>query len=312
MPLPIQDHLIQGAIRDPKAHFLIDWLVNLNNYPLLRPAVQYLLGLAMVAGRVIGGNVTYFNGQVKADKGFLLYFPELFSLKTQVALLILEWTLGTFAIFYFLVAVLGNLNLGIRHILPVYLPLFVLVALFSVRRLRDLRRGPWARASIGVFAALMLWYGGSTVAAFPNYLSYFNEIIGGPTNADKYFSDSSVDWGQDLKRLKTYVTNHSEIKHIAVDYFGGGVPQYYFCQPKYDDNGRPVQSADGYDCSHSVFEQWHAENGVYTGQYIAVSETFLENDRYFAVVNNQVGYGYLRALNPVAKVGNSIYVYKLY
>jgi len=345
MPLAVQDRLIEGSLTAPKVHFVADWLIGLNHLPLMRPAVQYLLGLIMVVGRVIGGNITYFNGQVRAEAGFAWYFPELFSLKTQVALLLLmlaaiayaiwrgtrnspsrwplllsahmrthvmEWTLGAFAAFYFAVAVLGSLNLGIRHILPIYIPIFVIVAVFSVKHLRNLRGDRWAKAGLSIFAVLMLWYGGSTVAAYPNYLSYFNELIGGPTNADKYFSDSSVDWGQDLKRLKTYVSDHHEIKHIAVDYFGGGVPEYYFCQAKYDDNGAAIQSADGYDCSHSVFEAWHTQNGMYSGQYIAVSETYLENDRYFARLNGEAGYDYLRDLKPVAKVGNSIYVFKLY
>jgi len=344
MPAAIQDRLIEGSLTAPRVHFMADYLINLGNIPLMQPIVQYFLGLVMVLGRVAGGNVTYFNGQVSGAQSFVWYFPELFALKTQVALLlllavavgcvvwrtshtapsrwarqliahmrthVLEWTLGTFAVFYFVIAVLGNLNLGIRHILPVYLPLFVLVALASVKQLRALRGGRWAKVGVSVFAGLMLWYGGSAVMNYPNYLSYFNEIIGGPTNSDKYFSDSSVDWGQDLKRLKTYVDNHREIKHIAVDYFGGGIPSYYFCQRQFAAGGL-AQSTDGYDCSHSLYEPWHTQNGIYTGQYIAVSETFLENDRYYAKLHGQVGYGYLRAIKPIAKVGNSIYVFKLY
>jgi hypothetical protein len=38
----------------------------------------------------------------------------------------------------------------------------------------------------------------------------------------------------------------------------------------------------------------------------------LENDRYYAAVNNTPGYDYLRSREPIAKVGYSIYVYKLY
>ena len=344
MPLTVQNRLIEGTLKADQIHFVADILVNLNNLPLMKPIVQYILGLAMVLGRVAGGNVSYFNGQV-SQQSFDWYFQELFTLKTQVSLLVLmvaavgfvawratstsplrwpgrltahvrghvlEWTLGAFAGFYFLTAVMGNLNLGIRHILPVYIPLFVLLALASVKRWRELRGSKWAKPALGVFAGLMLWYGGSTVAAYPSYLSYFNEIIGGPQNADKYFSDSSVDWGQDLKRLKTYVDNHHEIKHIAVDYFGGGVPAYYFCQRAYDGAGQLIATSDGYDCSHSIYEEWHAQNGTYTGQYIAVSETFLENDRYYAKLYGQIGYGYLRARQPIAKVGGSIYVFKLY
>jgi 4-amino-4-deoxy-L-arabinose transferase-like glycosyltransferase len=344
MPLEAQDKLIRGSLYGDPSHLMINILTGFNHWPLMKPLVQYMLGLAMVFGRVAGGNVTYFNGQV-SNGSFKLYFPEMFAVKTQVALLILmlvalvfvlwrrrsrrpfrgferfresvrnhvlEWSLGGFATFYFVVSVAGNLNLGVRHILPVYIPLFVLVAIATVRALRWAATTNWRPVAGIVFAGLLVWYGGSTVANHPNYLSYFNELIGGPDNAYKYFTDSGVDWGQDLKRLKTYVDKHPEINHVAVDYFGGGVPAYYFCQRKYDANGHLIDTAAGYDCSHSVMEEWHSQYGQYTGQYIAVSETFLENDKWYSELNNTPGYEYLRERTPVAKIGNSIYLYKLY
>lgn len=73
-----------------------------------------------------------------------------------------------------------------------------------------------------------------------------------------------------------------------------------------------IATADGYDCSHSGVTMWHSQNGPYTGQYIAVSETFLENDRYYAAKDNEPGYAYLRAKTPIAKIGDSIYLFKLY
>lgn len=343
MPTSVQDRLIIGSLPSSNVTGVAHFLVNLSHVPLMKPIVQYLLGVTMVFGRVAGGNVTYFNGMV-TDQSFHGYFPELFVFKTQVALLILlvasivfviltnkllplkrlwkqmvksflnhvlEWTLGAFSVFYFAVSVAGNLNLGIRHILPVYLPIFVLVAIGCVKMMRRLAKTRWEMVGGVALTVLMAWYGLSTVFAAPNFIAYFNELIGGPGNANEYFSDSGVDWGQDLKRLVTYVDQHPQIKHIAVDYFGGGLPQYYFCQRQYDATG--VMLTDGsYDCSHSKFEQWHSQYGAYTGQYIAVSETFLENDRWYSEINDQPGYDYLRERTPIAKIGYSIYLYKLY
>ena len=342
MPLAIQDRLIAGSLNGEKIRFLGDALLQINHLPLMKPIVQYLLGLGMVLNRVSSGNVTYFNGNV-SNKSFLGYFPELFLFKTQLALLllativivviwrmsrarsgslrvravkhfnehVLEWIMGLFAIFFFVISVAGHLNLGIRHILPIYIPIFVLVSIGTMTTLHSFKPAHRKLAS-GALATILLWYGGSTIISYPNYLSYFNEAILGQGNSSKYFSDSSVDWGQDLKRLKVYVNDHPEITHIAVDYFGGGVPEYYFCDRSYDQARNLIATDAGYDCSHTAYVGWHAQNGMYDGQYIAVSETFLENDRYYAALHNRAGYAYLRAKQPLVKIGNSIYLYKLY
>lgn len=340
----VQNHMISGSFIYPTTRFLADILIGINHGPIMHPIVQYLTGVGMVFGRVTGGNVTYFNGQVQSGS-FKGYFPELFLVKTQLALLILaaglvayaiwrarntpgmtwarrlassarqhlfEWVLGAFAVYYFTVAILGNLDLGLRHVLPVYIPIFVLAGVGLMHAVRRLPRSQGRPGTLAVTAGLLMWYGASTILAYPHFLSYFNESIGGPKQANKYFSDSSIDWGQDLKRFKTYVDEHPEIDKIAVDYFGGGLPDYYFCTRIYDGAGSLIADASGYDCSGTPFVAWHAQNGPYMGQYIAVSETFLENDRYYAKLYNQPGYDYLRAREPIAKVGNSIYVYKLY
>lgn len=341
MPAAVQDRLIEGTLNWTGQWSLMQGLMNLNNLDIFKPLVHYILGLTMVFWRVKGGNVTYFNGEV-TDQSFVGYFPQLFMMKTQVALLILllavvgfavyrlfkrrskrlawiaehfrthvlEWSLGLFAAFYFVVSVKGNLNLGIRHILPVYIPLFILVAVVVSKRL-GMVAARWRTGAAATVALLLVWYGGSTVMAHPSYLSYFNETIGGGANADKYFADSSVDWGQDLIRFKIYLEEHPEVNHVALDYFGGGVPEYYFCVRKFDEQGRLIDTAEGYECANSKVENWHSQYGPYTGQYIAVSETFLTNDIWYANLNGIPGYGYLRAKQPIAKIGNSIYLYKL-
>ena len=345
MPQEVQDRLIRGSMVLPGQAGLVDLMTSLNDNAAFKPLVQYVLGIAMVFGRVAGGNVTYFNGQI-SNQSYHLYFPELFLMKTQIAFLVLgaasivsglvlavrrppitsmrsllmaswrghrmEWTLGGFAAYYFAFSVAGNLNLGIRHILPIYVPLFVVVAVGTVGLVRRLSATRWRTVTVGMLVVLLGWYGVSTAVTYPSYTSYFNEFAGGANGADRYFSDSSVDWGQDLLRLKTYVTDHPEIKHIAVDYFGGAIPAYYFCDRKYDANGRLVSDYSGFDCSHSVYQEWHSSYGTYTGQYIAISETYLENDRYYSALAGAAGYESLRAMKPMAKIGGSIFVYKLY
>lgn len=306
--------------------------------PLFKALATYIMGLGMVVLRVGGGNVTYFNGSV-TNQSFHLYFPQIFLLKTQIPFLILliglpvigilrharerrqtlasymqnhryEWIMGAFAVFYFVVAILGNLNLGIRHILPIYPPLAVIVALGMMRLYRS--AGIRRRLVGGTFAVLCLWYVVSTVAIYPHFTAYFNGLLGGPSKAAQYFSDSGLDWGQDLDRLKSYIDAHPEIDKFGLDYFGGGVPAYTFCRRIYATDGRMVPGDQGYDCSDTKYVQWFGVYDKYPGQYLAVSVTSLNSDLYNAKTEGRTGYGYLRGLEPIAKIGYSIYLYKLY
>jgi hypothetical protein len=326
MPSVVQQRLITESLPVSYGHIIGQVMVTLSPIPILKPIVQYFLGVIMVFDRVAGGNTTYFMGHV-TDQSFHSYFPVLFTLKTQLSFLIIgliavvlalvrivrrrplalwkhlvsysqdhliEFVLGSFVVVYFMVAILGNLDLGLRHILPIYIPLFILAALAVVRtgrHLPSIAAKFWYRI---VIVLLLAWYAGATLWISPSFLAYFNELIGGPSHADAYFSDSSLDWGQDLGRFKTYLITH-HIDTAALDYFGGGQPSYYF-----SDGSTP----------HVIL--WHAQDKPYTGQYIAVSETYLENDIYYSKFDGSPGYFYLRNLKPVAQIGYSIYLYKLY
>src|SRR6266700_2223888 len=99
------------------------------------------------------------------------------------------------------VAMASGMNIGVRHILPIFPFLVALVLLFDVV---------------------------SSVRAFPTYLAYANELWGGPSQTYKYLTDSNVDWAQQLKTTKQYLDGRG-IKECWFAYFGQGVlePHYY-------------------------------------------------------------------------------------
>lgn len=343
MPEAVQDKLITASLPGGWPHRAGELLVDVNHLPGMRPLSQYLLGVLMVVNRVDGGNTTYFLGEV-TNQSFAAYFPVTYLFKTPLPLIILAMMSGlTGAFLYFrrkplavwhkfrdyarehfieltsllyigyysYLSVTGNLNLGIRHLLPIMPFVIILVSVCTVKAYGHLK-GKFNKAfGYAMLAALLGWYAIGSLAAYPAYVAYFNELIGGGGNAHKYFTDSSVDWGQDLIRLKKYVDARPEIDQIAVDYFGGGDPRYYFCRRKLDEAGALIKSAAGYDCSKSKYVEWHAEQGIPGTKYFAVSETFLMNDLYYAPKRGDSGYEAIRDLTPTAKIGNSIYVYKL-
>ena len=92
----------------------------------------------------------------------------------------------------------SGLNIGFRHVFAIV----PLIAIFGAAGAWSLRPSWWwARIAI---VALLMWHAGSSLHAFPNYISYANELFGGPANAYKYLADSNVDWGQGEKMARDY------------------------------------------------------------------------------------------------------------
>lgn len=100
---------------------------------------------------------------------------------------------------FFAASCASDLNMGIRHILPVLPFLIIFGAAGSCALLSQYRRGVMIGAvALGLHAA-------SSLRAFPNYIAYSNEFWGGPANTYKYLADSNVDWGQAMKEAKAYL-----------------------------------------------------------------------------------------------------------
>lgn len=338
MSKEVQDTLIRGSLVNDLQKPLVSLLTAMNGNVVTRALAQYILGLVMVFTRVAGGNTTYFLGEV-TNQSFKWYFPVTYAIKTPLPLLIAivgaaaagVWGLtqtgfrnvftrfsaysrrhgleviGIFFIaFYSFISITGNLNLGIRHLMPILPFICFVVASVSTRMVRRVNN---TYLTAGAFA-LLASYMALTVATYPSFVSHFNQLIGGGGNASNYVSDSSVDWGQDLKRLQTYIDERPEMGVVNVDYFGGADIRYYFCDRVFDEAGDLVRNAKGYDCTGSRIKEWHANFGLPSG-YLALSETYLANDRWGAMLRGDRGYVDLYGMKPVDKVGNSIYIYKL-
>jgi hypothetical protein len=122
---------------------------------------------------------------------------------------------------YMFFAMTGGMNIGVRHVLPVYIFLSVLIA--GAVWVLVMKQRRWLYAVV----ALLLLQAVSVVHAFPAYISYANEAFGGPSHVHEVLSDSSSDWGQQLKAVKRYVDEHN-IKQCWFAYFGQGVADYSY------------------------------------------------------------------------------------
>ncbi len=205
---------------------------------------SYLYGLADV-GFTADFSHTYVLGTVYPH-GRWFYFPVAFAIKTTLGLLILLalvpfalarsrvecWRELLFLIIpaaiHFFIAMGSGMNIGVRHILPVYPFLMILAAWAAWRLIQRQRR--WAY----VVVLLLLWNVVSSVRTFPVYLAYSNELWGGPSQTYEYLSDSNVDWGQQLWATKKYLDSR-HVKNCWFAYFAEVVvdPTYYGvpCKP---------------------------------------------------------------------------------
>lgn len=118
--------------------------------------------------------------------------------------------------FYLAVAMSSNDNHGVRHLLPAY-PFLIMIVSFAAW---NLGKRHWALAT--VLAALVFLHAASSLRAFPDYIPYANEIWGGPSKAYELLTDSDVDWGQGLVAMKHYI-DERHIKNCWFAYFGSRI-----------------------------------------------------------------------------------------
>jgi hypothetical protein len=168
--------------------------------------------------------------------GWWYYFPAAFLVKTPLTILFL-FICGlallmkeraqnkSDAVFLWLppaiflgTAMTANLNIGVRHILPIY-PFVLLLAGVTLKAIRVKWRPIFLLAPV-TLAALEL------ATVYPHCLAFFNQAVGGPRNGDLVLLDSNLDWGQDLKPLKRWM-DANRIQHINLSYFGTADPAYY-------------------------------------------------------------------------------------
>ena len=193
---------------------------------------SYLYGMADIQN--VDDNYTaYYFGKIYPH-GTHWYFPGVILIKSTVPFLILMliaivaiatrrfWRpreilfLIVPPVVYLTVAMSSQMNIGARHILPIYPFLYVLGAGVLTSLF------PQNKIWMYIAALLVLWQAVSALRTYPVYMSYGNELWGGPANVRKYLSDSNVDWSQQLIATRKYLDAH-EIKDCWFVYFSGGL-----------------------------------------------------------------------------------------
>jgi hypothetical protein len=237
-----------------------------------------------------GGHLSYLLGEV-SEEGWWNYYLVGLGVRTPLPLLVVglvglgmmlrssarsgNWQLGAPALCFVAVlvfcSVYSRINLGIRHILMLY-PLLAIGAGFVIVRIA---RAGWARqAGAAAAAVLLLAQGSSMVLAHPDHLTHFNLIAG--DRPEDYLISADLDWGQDMWRLEDELRARG-VSHVSISFYGSN------------------------DLSkHDLPPYTPLEPGTPTTGWIAVS--------IWRVVRSE-DFAWLRAHEPVARVGRSVDLY---
>ncbi|MEO6436346.1 MAG: hypothetical protein ABIP55_11395 [Tepidisphaeraceae bacterium] len=277
-------------------------VIALNQFEFLPQA--WLYGLLYTYQSALARD-TFLLGEF-SKTGWWYYFPLAMLFKTPLATLtamglsvavwiaamrsegrraVLTWSAACLLLppaIYLASAMRSNLNLGLRHVLPVYPFIFVGIgwaAAYAWRR--------WRTMTPRLAFVLALGLATETLVAFPNFIAFFNTVAGGSRGGLKLLGDSNLDWGQDLKLLAQWQQDHPETNLYLV-YFGLADPWAY------DIEYVNFPSGYGFGVKHEL----RMDPGV-----LAISATKLQG-----IYQDDV-YAPLRQIEPLAVLGGTIYLY---
>lgn len=199
-----------------------------------------------------------------------------------------EWYIAFPILFYLGISLLATLNVGIRYLLPI-LPLLFL---FAARVNATPVRSGWLRPL--VVGIVLVSMGAMSIVRYPDYLSFFNVAAGGPRLGYRIIADSNVDWGQDLPALAEYLDATTD-QPVFLSYFGQADPAYYGI----DYIALPAWPPEP---DLAPFYPLAPQPGVY-----AISVSNLLGLQLF----DTEAFGYFRDRQPEARIGNSIFVYRV-
>lgn len=319
-----QNHDTQLRLNNSPYQRLAGVITWMSDKPVLRAISYYGVGLLSIRQRASVSEPIYFLGEI-GSSGQKKYFPIVYLLKEPLPWLMFvlfsilvvsgllikrrkqllntirlsiknyfsEFSMLLWIIIYLFMSINSKLNIGIRHLLPIYPFLFILVASCLARTIDYLKKANKLLALpllIGIWV-IFSWYILESLYIWPNYLTYFNQIAGGSKNGYRYAVDSNLDWGQDLKRFAQWVDN-KKIPKIEFDYFGFADEEYYLGDKFIRLRPNKYKNAEEFLLNNQ------------SDGWVGISATNL-----FQRSENK--YQWILSYEPLIKIGNSIWVWHI-
>ena len=295
---------LTGRTGEALKHFLT-WL------PPLLPR-YFVYGFDMVVQDSREGRPAFLLGQV-SETGWWYYFPVAFVLKTTIPFLFVSicgfgWSV--FQVFrhkryvllyallpgviYLVLTMTSHLNIGVRHLLPMF-PFVAICGAGFISTVFDFGRKRSRVLAIVLACLVLVPCLGIAILTFPNYLTYFSPLAGGATRGWQTLSDSNVETGQEVKPLAAYLKAQGQNRVTGI-MVGGEFLRFYGVQlndfPRWD-----VEDDDSDEDPEPIDTEYVAIGAWY------LSEIDL-SDEQKAIID------VYRQQKPEAMIGNSIFVFR--
>lgn len=196
-----------------------------------------------------------------------------------------------------------GINKHMRYVLPI-LP-FVFIMTSRVAGRIDWKRRRLLSTTVAVALSASI---ASSLFAYPHSLSYFNELSGGPRNGSFHLLSSNIAWGQDMLFLKRWLDVHPEARPVYLAAHCGFDPQVAGIEFSIPFK-RPL------DVQNSAFTPtaMHLPTGWY-----AIDANMLRGYPYLIPDGeggktdaHQPFFTYFQDLEPVARIGYSLFIYRI-
>jgi hypothetical protein len=255
------------------------------------PLPEFFHGLYMVVRHNGAGHDSFLLGEYR-DHGWWSFFPILLLIKTPIGFLLLAgagavviiaqlrrriWHRRLTVIFpvaLLAVCMASNLNLGIRHILPIYPLLAVLAGYAAAKAFRNSAK--WVTAPAAVLLAG--WSVADCWLTRPDYIAYFNQLAGSHPEHITVEADLGQDVGRLSQALREVGADHVALKlNTSARLAAEGLPPF--------EDVPPFERISGY----VAISDWYLQIG------------YAEN-RSFAWLSNYT---------PLRRIGKTIWLYRI-
>lgn len=273
---------------------------------------NYMKPLGIVLSHSAGGHGACVEGSfITCD---WKYFPGVIAVKTPVLTLaltligaigllfskrsVLTKSIIFIPMVFFIVAAMANkIHIGLRHVLPVY-PFFFLLAGYAGALIEKVDIKALRYFLVVMLTGLIFFSAARTVKAGPDYLAYFNELVGGVEQGAKLVAGSNLNWGQGNKRIAEFVINKNiTFISICAEDMNSAIYDYYKIPWKMMEPGELIDPVSGYYAiGIGAYTQLNANDGPET-----------RDQRQ----TRKGGESWFKGKKPLYRVGKTFYVFEV-